>query len=270
MIPENSKYIHGYSNIEAARLCDQAETLTDIIHHDSYFPEGSFILEAGCGVGAQTITLATQNPRCKIVSIDLSENSLALAKQRLEALGNNQVEFKQADIYNLNFPDACFDHIFVCFVLEHLADPLTALHCLYKVLKPGGSITVVEGDHGSCFYHPTSIYAQQVIDILIKLQMKAGGNSLIGRELYPIFKKTEFKNIHISPRMVYIDALKPELVDGFIRKTFTAMVKAVEDQAFQNNLISLDNWSKGIRDLYRTAEQDGTFCYTFFKARAFK
>jgi ubiquinone/menaquinone biosynthesis C-methylase UbiE len=270
MLPRNVQYIHGYSSTETSRLCDQAETLTDIIHHDSYFPDGSSILEAGCGVGAQTITLVTQNPTSRIVSIDLSEDSLALAKKRCQDAGYNQVEFKQADIYHLKFPEACFDHIFVCFVLEHLNDPITALQSLYKVLKPGGSITVIEGDHGSCFFYPPSIYAQQAINSLIQLQAKSGGNSLIGRELYPLFKKTNFKNIHISPRMLYIDALKPELVDGFIRKTFTAMVKAVEKQALQKNLISSDIWLRGIDDLYRTTENDGTFCYTFFKARAIK
>ena len=47
------------------------------------------------------------------------------------------------------FAPASFDHVFVCFVLEHLSRPAEALSSLKTVLKPGGSITVIEGDHGS-------------------------------------------------------------------------------------------------------------------------
>jgi len=55
-------------------------------------------------------------------------------------------------------------------------------------------------------------------------------------------------------------------VDGFIRKTFTAMVEGAGEQAVGQGLMEADDWRRGIRDLYRTAEADGTFCYTFFKA----
>ena len=48
------------------------------------------------------------------------------------------------------------------------------------------------------------------------------------------------------------------------------MVEGVRDQAIASGMIDEDTWSKGIRDLYRTAEADGTFCYTFFKAVARK
>ena len=50
---ESTKYVHGYSNREALRLNDQADTLDYIVHNDTIFPKDSFILEAGCGVGAQ-------------------------------------------------------------------------------------------------------------------------------------------------------------------------------------------------------------------------
>ncbi|MDD5494912.1 MAG: SAM-dependent methyltransferase, partial [Dehalococcoidia bacterium] len=57
---------------------------------------------------------------------------------------------------------------------------------------------------------------------------------------------------------------------GFTRKTFTAMVKGVKEQALSRGLIDPETWQKGIRDLYRTAGRNGTFCYTFFKATGIK
>jgi hypothetical protein len=51
-------YVHGYDSRENRRLQDQADTLAELLHHDTAYPAGSVVLEAGCGVGAQTVTPA--------------------------------------------------------------------------------------------------------------------------------------------------------------------------------------------------------------------
>ena len=58
----------------------------------------------------------------------------------------------------------------------------------------------------------------------------------------------------------------PHLIEGFTRNTFTAMIEGIRDAAIDAELISAGEFDDGIRDLYRTAEHDGVFCYTFFKA----
>lgn len=262
----NSDYVHGYSAKESVRLTDQATTLTELLHADTFYPPGSRVLEAGCGVGAQTVILAGSSPQADFTSIDISEESLAEAQRRVAEAGFTNVTFQPADIFNLPFPSAHFDHVFVCFVLEHLPDPVGALAALMHPLKPGGSITVIEGDHGSAYFHPDSAYARRAVQCLVDLQRQAGGDSLIGRRLYPLLVQAGYSDVSVSPRMVYVDASKPSLVDGFTRKTFTAMVEGVGEQAVGQGLMDAVSWSAGIRDLYRTAEDDGTFCYTFFKA----
>ena len=72
--------------------------------------------------------------------------------------------------------------------------------------------------------------------------------------------------MRVSPRMVYVDASKPELVGGFIRRTFTAMIEGVRDSALSAGLTTPEAFDAGTRALHRTAEPDGGFCYTFFKA----
>ena len=61
-------YVHGYDPRENVRLQDQAATLVDLLHSDAAYPAGSRVLEAGCGVGAQTATLAANSPGASIVS----------------------------------------------------------------------------------------------------------------------------------------------------------------------------------------------------------
>jgi SAM-dependent methyltransferase len=260
------EYVHGYSEKEGERLVDQATTLTDLLHCDTSYPAGSLVLEAGCGVGAQTVTLARKSPAATFVSVDISPASLAQAKERVQGEGVTNVTFRQADIYSLAFAEAQFDHVFVCFVLEHLVRPEQALIELGRVLKAGGTLTVIEGDHGSAYFHPESAFARRAVQCLVDLQRQAGGDALIGRRLYPLLAAAGVRDVRVSPRMVYVDASRPALVDGFIRKTFTAMVDAAGAEAIRRKMIDAESWSKGIRDLERTAEPDGTFCYTFFKA----
>lgn len=265
-----NKYVHGYSERETLRLNDQAATLDDIIHNDSIFKKESLVLEAGCGVGAQTKIIATKNPDSNFVSIDLSEDSIREAKGMIKSLGINNVEFKQADIYNLPFEDETFDSVLVCFVLEHLHNPQQALNELKRVLKKGGALIAIEGDHGSTFFYPDSIYANSAINCQIELQKQNGGNSNIGRELYPMFRSIGLSDLSVTPRIVYIDASKPQLVEGFIKNTFTAMIEGVGEQAIQQGITDSLTFEKGIKDLYRTAESDGVFSCTFFKGIGIK
>ena len=262
----NERYVHGYDPRENARLQDQAGTLVDLLHSDTSYPAGSLVLEAGCGVGAQTVTLAQRSPRARFMSIDISPDSIAEARRRTDAAGITNVQFQQADIFALPFDAESFDHVFACFVLEHLSRPVEALAILKRLLKPGGTATVIEGDHGSAYFHPDSAAAQRAIKCLVELQRAAGGNALIGRQLYPLMVGAGFDAVHVSPRMVYVDASKPHLVDGFARKTFTAMIEGVRASALKAGIIEPNAFDAGIRDLYRTAKADGVFCYTFFKA----
>src|SRR4051795_3423101 len=253
-------YVHGYDDRESERLHDQAGALVELLHGDTSYPAGARVLEAGCGVGAQTVTLSARSPKARFTSIDVSAESLAVARAR--RLPN--VEFRHADLFTK--PHETFDHVFVCFVLEHLPDPVGALARLKTMLRPGGTITVIEGDHGSAYFHPETAAAHEAIACLVTLQADAGGDSLIGRRLYPLLRDAGFEDVRVSPRMVYVDGSRPDLIDGFTRRTFTAMIEGVREAALARGLIAAERFEQGIADLYRTAAPDGTFSYTFFKA----
>ena len=263
-------YVHGYDPRENIRLQDQASTLADLLHSGTAYPAGSRVLEAGCGIGAQTVPLARNSPEAVITSVDISASSVAEAARAASEAGLTNVQFQQADIFHLPFGPASFDHIFVCFVLEHLPNPVEALLALKKLLRRGGTITVIEGDHGSAYFHPDSSAARRAIECQVNLQRRAGGNANVGRELYPLLCAAGYASVRVSPRMVYVDASRPALVDGFIKKTFTAMIKGVREAALEAGMSEPHRFDEGIRDLTRTAEPDGVFCYTFFKALGLK
>ena len=266
----SGRYVHGYDDDENTRLGDQARALVDLLHADTAYPPGSKVFEAGCGVGAQTTTLAERSPHAHFTCFDISSTSLAEARQRAARLGLSNVAFGQGDVFVPPFAPESFDHVFVCFLLEHLPRPVDTLVILRQLLRPGGTITVIEGDHGSAYFHPASADAQAAIHCLVRLQSEGGGNALIGRQLYPLLIEAGFSAVRVSPRMVYADGSRPDLVDGFTRKTFTAMIEGIRSPAITAGMIEAGAFDAGIRALHRTAEPDGVFCYTFFKGIAEK
>jgi SAM-dependent methyltransferase len=259
-------YVHGYSADESVRLGDQADTLAELLHGGTTYPAGSHVLEVGCGVGAQTGHLLASGPGMRLVAFDRSMDSVRQARAAVR--DGPAVGWLRADLFGLPFADAVFDHVFVCFVLEHLTRPVEALSRLRRVLRPGGTLTVIEGDHGSAYFHPASTYADDAIACQVRLQAAAGGDALIGRRLYPLVADAGYRDVVVRPRVVYSDRSRPDLVDGFTRRTFTAMIAGVRDEAVDAGLMSAADFDQGVADLRRTAEDDGTFSYTFFKAVA--
>ncbi len=259
------QYVHGYSNVESRRLSDQARTLIHLLHDGISYPPGSRILEAGCGVGAQTVTLARRNPSCTIVSVDRSEESIEAARAAVIEHHLTNVEFVVGDLYELPFEAASFDHLFLCFVLEHVKAPQAILERLLVSIVPGGTVTVIEGDHGSAYFHPDSEDARAAIACLVELQRRAGGNALIGRELYPLLVQAGLRRVRVDPLLVYADASRPELVAGFTLATFTAMVQGVEDAVLGSGMMTPEGWQRAIAALRRCAEPSGTFNYSFFR-----
>ena len=269
--PDPQNYVHGYSERETERLYDQAGSVRHLIHHELRYPPGAKVLEAGCGVGAQTVTLAQNSPEAYFYAVDWAGKSLELARDAVTRQEITNVEFCEADLFDLPFEASYFDHLFVCHLLEHQVEPVSALTAIRTHLKPGGTVTVFEGDHGSCYFYPPSEDALMAWNCLIEVQRQLGANSLIGRELYPLMANAGFARVWVEPKMVYIDQSNPDLMESFVHKTIIPMVEGVKDQALEMDLIDASSWDNGISDLHRIRHlETGIFCYTFFKGNAIK
>lgn len=259
-----TQYVHGYDKHATARLREQANTLADKLHYDTRYSKGLKVLEVGCGVGAQTEFLLKHSPTAEFTCIDIDPYSISQCVKKFD--GHLNVSFFLDDINHLSFEDNTFDHAFVCFVLEHLKSPEKAIVELSRVIKPGGSITVIEGDHGSVLMHPESSSAKALISSQVRLQADYGGDAMIGRKLYPILTAAGLVDVSVSPRQIYADASRPDLVQNFTIGTFTEMVLGIRDAVLDVGLIEQPEFERGIEGLKRAAEFDGTFSYTFFKA----
>ncbi|MBD2483628.1 class I SAM-dependent methyltransferase [Planktothrix sp. FACHB-1365] len=102
--------------------------------------EGKIILDAGCGTGYKSLVLAEANPGAKIVGIDISEQSIELAKQRLKYQGFDNAEFYVLSIQDLPELEYEFDYINNDESLYLFPDITVPLKAMKSVLKPEGMI----------------------------------------------------------------------------------------------------------------------------------
>ncbi len=103
-------------------------------------PERKIILDAGCGTGYKSLVLAEANPGSKIIGIDISEQSIELARERLVYHGFDNAEFYKLSIYELPALGLEFDYINCDELLYLFSEPAMALKVMKSVLKPEGII----------------------------------------------------------------------------------------------------------------------------------
>jgi SAM-dependent methyltransferase len=138
--PTPPGYLHGYSADERARLGTQARTLARWVHRDLPLADRRRLLEVGCGTGAQLELLLEAFPHLRVTGVDRAADQLAGAAPALA----RRAALVHADATALPFDDGAFDAAFLCWILEHVADPLAVLRELHRVLEPGAQVVVTE------------------------------------------------------------------------------------------------------------------------------
>ncbi|MBW4509250.1 MAG: class I SAM-dependent methyltransferase [Scytonematopsis contorta HA4267-MV1] len=121
------------------------------------------ILDAGCGSGYKSLILAEANPGSKIVGIDISEESVKLARHRLEYHGFDNTEFHVLSVYDLQSLGMEFDYINADEMLYLLPNPVAALKILKSVLKPKG---IIRSNLHSALQRAGFFRAQKVFSIM--------------------------------------------------------------------------------------------------------
>ncbi len=267
---DSAEYVHGYTERETQRLQEQSLILEELLHAGTSYPPGSRVLEVGCGVGAQTLILLRRNPGIRLTSIDMSAASVLKAKACVEAAGYTEVEFRHENIFDNELDPGSFDHIFVCFVLEHMSRPVRALKYMMKLLSVDGTITLIEGDHSSGKWTPETAASRAAWNGLVTSQEMLGHDPNIGKRLLPLMSEAGILSPRVKPLEAYADQSVPIRLDGAINQIIAPMVYSAEKYILENHLVEPHIWKQGLKDLSAVATHpEGTFFYSWFKGVGF-
>ncbi|MDP9330176.1 MAG: class I SAM-dependent methyltransferase [Actinomycetota bacterium] len=161
---------------------------------------GLDLLDCACGPGSITVGLAESVVPGQVTGIDLHADQLERAREIARAHGIDNLEFQEADIYNLPFADGSFDRIFSNALLEHLSEPIAALREMKRVLRPRGVVGVAAPDWDGFIFAPSGRGAEEAVTLYQLVQRKNGGNPLVGRELGTLLEAGGFRDVTLGAR----------------------------------------------------------------------
>jgi demethylmenaquinone methyltransferase / 2-methoxy-6-polyprenyl-1,4-benzoquinol methylase len=103
------------------------------------------VLDLCCGTGDLAFSLA-RGAKAQVIGADFSHPMLVRARQKAEETKNGKpaIPFLEADALRLPFADSAFDLVTTAFGFRNLANYEEGLREIYRVLKPGGSVAILE------------------------------------------------------------------------------------------------------------------------------
>jgi phosphatidylethanolamine/phosphatidyl-N-methylethanolamine N-methyltransferase len=102
--------------------------------------ENDSVLEVGIGTG---LNLPLYPPTCRLTGIDLSQEMLDKAVERVQTLAMPNVTLKVMDATSLDFADNEFDKALATYTISAVPDPVAVLREMRRVVKPGGFIVLL-------------------------------------------------------------------------------------------------------------------------------
>jgi ubiquinone/menaquinone biosynthesis C-methylase UbiE len=192
-------YVHGYATPEQERLIGQAEHWRHrLIRDGTQLEPGTRLLEVGCGVGAVLAVLGQEYPGMRLFGVDIEPQQLEFARAHLARAGV-RASLTEADALELPFEDQSFDHVWMMWFLEHLADPPAALREARRVLVPGGTITAIEVDYSTCRAEPSTPAIEDLFRTMVA-GMDAAGWSDAGTRLPGWLAEAGFRDVDPGER----------------------------------------------------------------------
>jgi ubiquinone/menaquinone biosynthesis C-methylase UbiE len=197
-----SSYVHGYGTPEQQRLVEQAEHWRHrLIRDGTRLEAGARLLDVGCGVGAVLAVLGQEYLGVRLSGVDIESKQLEFARAHL-ARAQVEATLTEGDALALPFDDESFDHVWMMWFLEHVADPPAALREALRVLVAGGAITAIEVDYGTCRAEPSTPAIEALFDAMVR-GMAASGWSDAGTRLPGWLSEAGFRDVDEGERPVW-------------------------------------------------------------------
>jgi len=158
--------------------------------------DGMSVIELGSGPGFITEQLCELVPTSEITCIESDAELLTQAEDYLNRkIPSNNIKFVEGSVTDTNIPDKQFDFAYARLLFQHLSDPNQVTREIFRILKPGGKLIVLDIDDGLFgVFHPPIEALARIIEAFGQAQESRGGNRRIGRAIWKILESQGFHN----------------------------------------------------------------------------
>jgi SAM-dependent methyltransferase len=164
----------------------------------SHLRSGASLLDVGCGPGTITVDLARRIAPGRVTAVEVTSDSLDLARAYAAEQGQDNIDFVVADVHALDLPDGAFDVVHAHQVLQHVADPVRALAEMRRVCRPGGVVAARDGDYAGFTWYPQVPELDEWLDLYRRVARANGGEPDAGRRLLSWAQAAGFTDVTAS------------------------------------------------------------------------
>ncbi|MCB9654202.1 MAG: methyltransferase domain-containing protein [Deltaproteobacteria bacterium] len=263
-------YLHGFTQEEQGRLYRQARFMEHRIHEGLPFHRARRMLEVGCGVGAQTEILLRRYPELHVTGIDAAEPNLEQARRYLEGLpwarGRFDLFLKNATRLDLEVEH--YDSAFLCWILEHVAEPALILSEVRRLLRPGSWVVCTEVQNATFFLDP---YAPSTLAYWTSFndhQLTLGGDPFVGAKLGNLLQRIGYRDVTTEVRTIHLDNRAPVERAEFIAFWADLLLSGADGLRAAGKVTeeTIDAMQHELEEVRHNP--DAVFFYSFVQARA--
>lgn len=187
---------HIQRDEEATKIFDNRSLANDYRHLAEILKSGMNVLDVGCGTGSISKDIANiVGKNGKVIGIDNTEKFILSGQKTYQSVTN--LELIHIDLFDYN-PNEKYDLIVSARTLQWLSNPKEALLKIKSMLKPNGQISILDYNHSSIKWVPSSPESmQEFYKTFLKWKKDAGMNNEIADDLANLLEETGFHSIEV-------------------------------------------------------------------------
>ncbi len=268
--PSEFPYLHGFSQTEQERLRKQARFGEYTVYQEINLSGVKNLLEVGCGAGAQSEIILRRFPDLHLTGIDRSTKQLASANAFLSqsAIAQSRFNLMEMDATAMKFDANSFDGAFLCWILEHVPEPVRVLSEVRRVLRPGSPIYITEVMNASFFLDPYSPNVWKYWMAFNEYQLEQKGDPFVGAKLGNFLMKLGYKDIHTEVKTWFLDNRYPQARKDCI-DYWKELLLSASEQLISAGLVSEEIVEGVQHEMDKVSnDPDAVFYYSFVQGRA--
>jgi ubiquinone/menaquinone biosynthesis C-methylase UbiE len=161
--------------------------------------DGISLLEVGSGPGFFTQLLSTLVPNGEIIGVEIDPQLIAAAEAYLASRAQSKYRFINRSVVDTKLPDSSVDFAVARLIFQHLPDQGTALREIYRLLKPGGRLVIIDTDYRfSHLTDPVVKEAELALEKAAAVHSMRGGDPRAGRRLWRLLQAGGFQNLDLE------------------------------------------------------------------------
>ena len=217
---------------------------------------GMQVLDVGCGIGIDLPGLADRvGMQGKVTGIDHDPDLVQVALKTITTDGRLNLQVVQGDAEQMPFADEQFDRVRADRVVQHILKPERAIAEMWRVLHPGGILTMVEPDWRTIALYPGSPTGgddDRTLSRVLECYQRRQAHALIGRQLHALLHQKQGAWEQIQIQVICFTHTSWPVADAVLQITAAASALIQENPKIKEEI---DAWL----DTIETAAQQGQF-----------